>query len=105
MKTLLLTCCICMALVSGCVNASYRNRTYTIVDGKPVLSGDKEIKYSSANVNIDAAGIDVSSPNDVRIIMGRRILVADPNSAVAIGHAIADALTGGGASMMENLTK
>ena len=95
--------CAAMIVIAGCVNADYHNRTYAIVDGKPVLTGDKQIHYASCNVNIQTIGLDVSSPNDVRIIMGKRILVADPNSAIAIGHAVADGLTGGAASWPEIL--
>jgi hypothetical protein len=74
-----------MLFVAGCVSAYYGHKMkYVIVNNKPVLlSDEKVIKYSSCNVNIQGTGLDISSPNDVKITMKSRDMVADPNSGYA----------------------
>jgi len=84
-----------MLFLTGCNVVEYRHDTYTVVNGKPVLTESNITKYGSACVNIKTGMVMANVNDEFSLIILKRELLADPNSAKAIGEAITSVMTGG----------
>ncbi|MBN1392804.1 MAG: hypothetical protein JW947_08390 [Sedimentisphaerales bacterium] len=77
-------------LIGGCQTTTYIYESYKIENGRSLLEKHIEVKNNKACVNTETTNLQVIIDPNGRASLGagKIIVIADPNSAKAIGEAI-----------------
>ncbi len=86
---------LAMVFISGCLDTAYHERTYTIVNGKPILTSKIDATYRACNIKITDKSITIRIPKKLIIVINGREFIPDPNSFKAESEGVNRILTGG----------